>query len=45
MEPSEFEKRIRDVLHDADVNQYDAADVLEKLADEQRREGDDREEA
>lgn len=45
MEPNEFEERVREVLRDADVNQYDAADVLEKLADEQRREGDDREEA
>ena len=45
MEPEEFERRLRDFVTQCDVNQYDAADVLEKIADEQRLEGDDREEA
>lgn len=45
MDPDDFELLLRGVIAECDINQYDAADILEKLADEQRLEGDDREEA
>lgn len=43
MTAEDFKDEVRKILSQADLNQYLAANALDELADEQRREGDDRE--